>query len=274
MASTHDRLAACHRRLPDERRPAIRTKIFAANWKMFKTTAEAEAFCQDFVNMPRPKGIEVAIFPPFTALSTVSHLMAGKGVTWGGQNFYPKDNGAFTGEVSPLMLKDLGCTWALVGHSERRHVMGETDEFLAKKIAVALAAGLKANICVGETEKEREQGQTNARVRSQLESALAVVPADKFDRMCVSYEPVWAIGTGKNATSAQAQEVCSFIRGELAKRYGADKASQVRILYGGSVKPDNIGEFTSQPDIDGALVGGASLVAESFHQIIVRGSKG
>ena len=241
---------------------------------MFKTAAEAEAFCQDFVNMARPKGCEVVIFPPFTALSTVLHLMAGRGVTWGGQNFYPKESGAFTGEVSPLMLKDLGCTWALVGHSERRHVLGESDEFLAKKVTAALSAGLKANICVGETEKERELGQTSARVSSQLNSALASVPSDKVDQICISYEPVWAIGTGKNATSAQAQEVCAFIRGELTKKYGPDKASQTRILYGGSVKPDNIAEFTAQPDIDGALIGGASLVAESFHQIIVRGAKG
>ena len=250
----------------------MRTKIFAANWKMFKTTGEVESFCQQFINFPRVTGCEVAIFPAYTALGTLKSLMAGRGITWGGQNVHPKENGAFTGEISCAMLKDLGCTWVLVGHSERRHVFHETDEFIAEKVNAVLKAGLKPNLCVGETLDQRQTGHTNEVVGRQLRTGLAQVTAEQLESMCVSYEPVWAIGTGQNATGHQAQEVCAFIRQELGRLYSPSKASGIRILYGGSVKPDNIAEFTSQEDVDGGLVGGASLVPESFHQIIVRGS--
>jgi triosephosphate isomerase len=250
---------------------SIRTRLFAANWKMYKTTGEAESFCQQFVNFPRPSGCEVVLFPPFTAIATVRDLMRNRGVTYGAQNLHPKESGAFTGEVSGPMLADLGCTWVLVGHSERRHVFKEADDFVCEKVDAALRAGLKANVCVGETLAERQDGRTERVVTSQLASALSRVAPDQLDRLCVSYEPVWAIGTGQNATGDQAQEVAALLRRKLEEMYSRERAAGVRVLYGGSVKPDNITDFTRQGDIDGALVGGASLVAEGFHQIITRG---
>jgi triosephosphate isomerase (TIM) len=250
----------------------MRIQIFAANWKMFKTTAEAESFCQQLVNLPRVPGNEIVLFPPFTALATVKSLMTGRGVSWGAQNCHPKDNGAFTGEISCAMLKDLGCTWVLCGHSERRHVFKESDDFIAEKVLAVLKSGMKANLCVGETLEQRQAGQTEAVVSAQVRSGLARVTPDQLDAMCISYEPVWAIGTGQNASGQQAQEVCGFIRRLVADQYSQPKADALRILYGGSVKPENIGEYTHQKDIDGGLVGGASLVAESFHQIVTRGS--
>jgi triosephosphate isomerase len=238
---------------------------------MFKTTAETDLFCQQFINLPRVSGCEVVIFPPFTSLSTVRQLMTGRGVTWGGQNVHPAANGAFTGEISAGMLAEVGCTWVLIGHSERRHIFKEADDFLAQKVTAVLQAGLKPNICVGETLSDREAERTNAVVGGQLRSALARVSAEDLSKCCVSYEPVWAIGTGKNATGVQAQETCAFIRSEVARAYSPEKAAALQILYGGSVKPENIAEFSRQSDVDGALIGGASLDANSFHRIITSG---
>jgi triosephosphate isomerase len=208
------------------------------------------------------------VFPPATALPAVAQAMRGTAVKVGGQNMHFAREGAFTGEVSPLMLKDAGCTHVLVGHSERRHVFGEDDELVAKKTRAAADGGLIPVVCVGETLPEREAGRTLDVVERQLERALRQLSADEVGRLAVAYETVWAIGTGRVATPEQAQEVHAFIRKRIAITHGDPVAAAVRILYGGSVKPDNIAGLMALADVDGVLVGGASLAADSFLKIV------
>lgn len=245
----------------------MRSKLIAGNWKMHKTVAEAIALTDAIVAglAQVPAGREVLICPTFTALGAVVARPRGA-VHVGAQNLYPEVQGAFTGEISPGMLVDIGCTHVIVGHSERRQLFGESDALIARKTAAALNAGLTPIVCVGETRAERESGRAEAVVLGQIAGALSGL-ADQLSKIVVAYEPVWAIGTGLTATSADAQAMHAAIRGEL-RRIGGNAADVVRIQYGGSVKPDNVDELMAQPDIDGALVGGAALVAESFLRIV------
>ena len=246
----------------------MRQPILAANWKMHKTIAESVAFAQAF--RPLVAGVgsaEIVVAPPFTALATVARELAGSNVKLAAQNVHPEKQGAFTGEVAPGMLSDIGCAYAIVGHSERRALFGESSAFVAKKAAALLANGLLPIVCVGETLEEREAGRTFAVLEEQLTGSLAEIPAERAAEVVLAYEPVWAIGTGKTATPAIAQETHAMIRGWLGKRFGAT-AARMRIQYGGSVKPENTAELMAQPDIDGALVGGASLDPGSFARIV------
>ena len=240
--------------------------IVAGNWKMHNTLSEsvalARAIKEGTTNLANG---EVVVAPPFTALSVVGEVLKGSQVQLAAQNMYCEDKGAFTGEISPVMLKDVGCAYVIVGHSERRKYFGETDGGVNLKVRKALASGLKPIVCVGETDEERVQGVTQSVVNRQVRGALAGI--DKIDDVVIAYEPVWAIGTGKVATSEQAQEVHAFIRGILSELYAA-VAQSIRILYGGSVTKDNIAELIAMADIDGALVGGAALKPEGFLGII------
>lgn len=246
----------------------MRTPILAANWKMHKTIGEAVAFAQQFA--PLVAGVanaEMVIAPPFPALSAVGAALRGTRVALAAQNVHPETHGAFTGEVSPTMLADVGCAYAIVGHSERRHIFGESSAFVARKAAALLAHGIRPIVCVGETLDEREAKRTFTVLEDQLDGSLVEVVDAKAAEVVVAYEPVWAIGTGRTATPAIAQEAHAMIRGWLQKRFGAT-GDAIRIQYGGSVKPDNVAELMAQPDIDGALVGGASLEAASFAAIV------
>ncbi|MFA5310973.1 MAG: triose-phosphate isomerase [Candidatus Omnitrophota bacterium] len=249
----------------------MRKTIIAGNWKMHKTIKEAielsnglkrELFKLD------TQAVDVILCPPFTALSEVAEVISETGIKLGGQNLYWADEGAFTGEVSAKMLKDAGCDFTIIGHSERRQFFAETNENVNKKIKAALSAGLTPIVCIGERLEERETGKTFDILNDHLSGALAGLLAEEVLKIVVAYEPVWAIGTGKTATPAQAQEVHKYIRDLLRKLYNQEVASEVRIQYGGSVKPENIAELMKQPDLDGALVGGASLKVESFSEIV------
>lgn len=248
----------------------MRIPLLAANWKMHKTGREARVLVEDLLKLlGTPDGREMALCPPFPYLTQVGDLIQGK--AWAGlgsQNLYWKDSGAFTGEVSPTMVKDCGCKYAIIGHSERRALFHETDGDCQKKVAAAHAHGLIPILCVGETLEQREAGKTADVVLGQLRGALQGASIDSGARLVVAYEPVWAIGTGKTDTPGEANKTMSLLRSDLASQFGERVASQVRLLYGGSVKPNNIDGFMAQPDIDGALVGGASLEAESFARIV------
>jgi triosephosphate isomerase (TIM) len=246
----------------------VRQPIIAGNWKMYKTATEAEALVRALKPLVASARAEVVICPPFTALERVVDLLPGSNIVLGAQNVYWENEGAFTGEVAPGMLRDLSVTYVIVGHSERRQFFGEADETVGRRAVAALKAGLRPIVCVGERLEEREAGQTEAVVLRQLRAAVADFDASAVERFVVAYEPVWAIGTGKVATPEQAQEVHALLRGFLAERFGEEAAGSLRIQYGGSVKPDNAAELLSRPDIDGALVGGASLTAESFAAIV------
>jgi len=246
----------------------MRRKLIAGNWKMYKTASAGAALAREIAAGLRPGSPEVIVFPPATALHAVAEAVKGTPVRVGGQNMHFAREGAFTGEVSALMLKDAGCTHVLLGHSERRHVFGEDDEMIAKKTRAAADAGLIPVVCVGETLPEREGRRTLEVVERQLERALRQMSADEAGRLAVAYEPVWAIGTGQVATPEQAQEVHAFIRKRLAVSHGDPVAGATRILYGGSVKPDNIAGLMALPDVDGVLVGGASLDAGPFLKIV------
>jgi triosephosphate isomerase len=246
----------------------MRTPVIAGNWKLFKTIAEAT----DMVNQLKPlvagtTGVEIVVAPVFTALSRTAEALSGSNVNLAAQDCYWEEEGAFTGEVAPKLLVDAGCSHVIIGHSERRQYFGETDETVNKKAKAAIAAGLTAIVCVGETLEEREGDRTFSVIETQLKGSLAGFSAEMLGRTVIAYEPVWAIGTGKTASDAQAQEVHAFIRGLVAKQFAQASADAIRILYGGSVKPDNVKGLMSQPDIDGALVGGASLKADSFAAI-------
>jgi triosephosphate isomerase len=212
--------------------------------------------------------VDVVLAPPFPALQRVGRALDGSGVALAAQNVHPEAQGAFTGEVSAGMLRDLGCAYAIVGHSERRGLFGETSEFVARKAAALLAAEIRPIVCVGETLEQREAGRTFDVVGEQLSESLSLVEGGRAPEVVVAYEPVWAIGTGRTATPEMAQEVHAFVRSQLRERFG-DAASELRIQYGGSVKPDNVRELMAQPDIDGALVGGASLAPKSFAEIVL-----
>jgi triosephosphate isomerase (TIM) len=247
----------------------MRTPLIAGNWKMNLTRREAIALARAVVSgLASKSGVEVAVCPPAVYLDAVAGVVAGSSVGLGGQNLFHEDNGAFTGELSAAMLLDVGCKYVILGHSERRQLLGETDADVNRKTLKALAAGLLPIVCLGETLVQRERGETLEVVGTQFEGSLAGVSADDMPRVVIAYEPVWAIGTGRVATTAQAEEVHAALRGLIQNRYNPSVADAVRIQYGGSVKPDNAAELLSQPNIDGALVGGASLKAESFLGII------
>jgi triosephosphate isomerase (TIM) len=247
----------------------MRTPFVCGNWKLHKTIAESLDLATAIKNAVGPvRDIEVAVAPVFTALHAVAKRLEDSAVAVAGQDCFWEDQGAWTGEVSARLLADLGCKYVIIGHSERRQHFGELDAACNLKIKAALRNGLGAILCVGETEKERDAGETFGRVGTQLDGGLeGYAPADAA-RLTVAYEPVWAIGTGRTATPQQAEEVHAFIRGRLAEKLGSDGAAQVRIQYGGSVKPDNAAQLLSQPNIDGALVGGASLKADDFLKIV------
>ena len=245
----------------------MRQPVIAGNWKMYKNVAEARALARGLrAATSGVSGREIVLCPPFTALTAVLEELKGSSIAVGGQNAHWEKQGAYTGEIAAGMLADLGCRYAIVGHSERRQYFAETDTTVNKRMQAVIAAGLTPIVCVGETLQEREANQTFTVIERQMkESAKGVAdPA----AIVIAYEPVWAIGTGKTATPAQAQEVHAFIRQLYGKMYSAAAAASVRILYGGSVKPDNMATLMGQPDIDGGLVGGASLDVESFAKII------
>lgn len=247
----------------------MRKPIIAGNWKMYKTIPEAKTLVSGVIKeLSGFSAVEVVFCPPFTALSTVKQLVQGTPFGVGAQNLYWKEQGAFTGEISPLMLKDIGCDYCIIGHSERRQYFGETDATVNQKVKAALAAGIKPIICVGETLSQREAGETNSLIKNQTGQALAGVAPEAIAEMVIAYEPIWAIGTGKSSTPKDANEVIGLIRKTVADQFGNDVAQKLRIQYGGSVKPENIKEFMNEPEIDGALVGGASLEVDSFIKIV------
>jgi triosephosphate isomerase len=252
----------------------MRHKFIAGNWKMFTTGAEAEALAAAVVRGVNPQTrARVAVFPPFPHLSRVAKVLQGSPVGLGAQNLYPEKEGAFTGEVSPAMLVDVGCRYVIIGHSERRHILGENNPFINRKVHAALAAGLTVILCVGETLQERDGNQTESVLDGQITAGLTGVGREQMAKIVVAYEPVWAIGTGRNATPAQAQEAHAFLRQRIGQLAGSAAAQFLTIQYGGSVKPDNAGSLLSQPDVDGALVGGASLKAESFLAVVSAADK-
>jgi len=243
----------------------MRVPLVVGNWKMHGGPRQARELAQSLRDgVKRPRGVEVVVCPPFTALPAVAETLAGSAIGLGAQNCHWEDSGAFTGEVSPPMLVELGCRLVLLGHSERRHVFHETDDEINRKVAAALRHGLQPLLCVGETGEERRQGLTFTVVEGQLRAGWAGLSIEDMGRCTLAYEPVWAIGTGVNATPAQAGEVHGYLRGLMSQIGSKDLAQTIRILYGGSVKPENAADVTQEPDVDGVLVGGASLQAQSF----------
>ncbi|MFC1595497.1 triose-phosphate isomerase [Gemmatimonadota bacterium] len=247
----------------------MRRHIVAGNWKMHTLREEAANLARSIVPLVSDTfKADILVCPPFTALARVGKVLEGTGVFLGAQNMHHENKGAYTGEVSPVMLKDLGVSHVIVGHSERRQYFNESDSFLNLKVKTAIGAGLIPIYCVGETLEERESVATESVIAGQLEGGLEGVEIARGEDLVIAYEPIWAIGTGKTASQEQAQEVHAFIRAKLTQAFGADFAGTMRIQYGGSVKPDNAAALMGQPDIDGALVGGASLDAESFAAIV------
>jgi len=247
----------------------MRTPVIAGNWKLFNTVAEAVALVRDLKALVADaQGVEIVVAPVFTAIHAVAGELKGSNVAVSSQDMYWEESGAFTGEVAPSMLKEAGCAYAIIGHSERRQYFGETDETVNRKVKAALKAGLIPIMCVGELLEEREAGKTMQVVAKQIKGGLADMPSDDIAKIIIAYEPVWAIGTGKTASPAQAEEVHKSIRSLIAALAGTQVAVGLRILYGGSVKADNVDELMGQEDIDGALVGGASLKADSFARIV------
>ncbi|MFA4854264.1 MAG: triose-phosphate isomerase [Candidatus Omnitrophota bacterium] len=254
----------------------MRKTIIVGNWKMYKNITEAielsnglkrELFKLDFA------AVEVVLCPPFTALSEIAEVLSESDIGLGGQDMHWQDEGAFTGEISAPMLKEAGCRYVIIGHSERRQFFGETNETVNKKLKAALKHGLTPILCVGENLQEREANKTFEVIQSHIINGLQEISAELMLKTVIAYEPVWAIGTGKTATDQQAQEAHKYIRGLLRKSYGDDVAECVRIQYGGSVKPENIAELIAKPDVDGALVGGASLKIDSFTAIVTKASE-
>ena len=248
----------------------MRTPFVVGNWKLHKTIAEALALVTELKNqLGAIKGVAIGVAPPFTAISAVAKRLEGSSIATCAQDVFWEKHGAFTGELSAPLLHDAGATWTIVGHSERRQFFGDTDEGVGKKARAALHGGLGAIVCVGETLAERDAGRTLGVIDTQLLAAMADLDGTHAkDRVVIAYEPVWAIGTGRTATPAQAQEVHAHIRGKLGERFGPEVAAAMRIQYGGSVKPQNAETLMAQPDIDGALVGGASLEAADFVAIV------
>jgi triosephosphate isomerase len=247
----------------------MRRPFIAGNWKMNLNRAAAVALAEAVVRRAEgAQGVDLAVCPPFCYLDAVGRALAGSNVALGAQNMYHQPDGAFTGETSAAMLADLGCRYVILGHSERRHILHETDEAINKKLLAALAAGLVPIVCLGETLQQREAGETVAVIRRQFAASLAGLDDGQMRKLVIAYEPVWAIGTGKVATPEQAEEVHMDLRKIIRQRYNETVAQDVRIQYGGSVKPENAAELLRQPDIDGALVGGASLKVDQFMGIV------
>ncbi|MCX8494389.1 MAG: triose-phosphate isomerase [Chthoniobacterales bacterium] len=247
-----------------------RKKFVAGNWKMNMTSSEVSPYLEVFrLETEGINNVDISLIPPFTALAKASEILGGtQKIRLGAQNMSPEAKGAYTGEISATMLRDLFVRYVLVGHSERRRLFGETDELVHRKVVTALASELRPILCIGETLEERQAGQEKAILEAQLRGALTGLTTDQLEEIVIAYEPVWAIGTGLTATPAQAQEAHQFIRDYLAKVSGQEIAAKTRILYGGSVTADNARELLFQPDIDGALVGGASLDPRSFAEIV------
>jgi triosephosphate isomerase len=247
----------------------MRKKVIAGNWKMNKDLNESQNLVSGIIGgLGNDIKCDVIVFPPFTSLSEVHSLIKNTPIMLGAQNVYFEDDGAFTGEISTGMLKSVGCAYVIIGHSERRTIFGETDKLVNNKIKKALASGLKVIFCIGESLAQREEGITNKVVENQLQKGLNGISSEELKNIIIAYEPIWAIGTGKTATPEQAQEVHAFIRQYITGKYSNESAENLIIQYGGSVKPDNASSLLSQPDIDGALVGGACLKADSFLSII------
>ncbi len=246
----------------------MRKPIIAGNWKMYKTLDEALKLVDEIRKEAEKTDVEVVVCCPFTVLGEAKKVIEGSKLKLGAQNMHWEDEGAYTGEISAIMLKDLGVDYVIIGHSERRQYFKETDEIVRKKVNKAIEKGLKPILCVGETLEERDQNKTFDIVKSQTLVALQNVSGDIMKDLVIAYEPVWAIGTGKTASSQDANEVVAYIRSLLEEKYGVDISEEVRIQYGGSVKPSNATEIMNEVDIDGALVGGASLKAEEFLQIV------
>ena len=247
----------------------MRKPFVAGNWKMnMNLRSSAELAGELAKRLADVTDVEVAVCPTFVHLAEVARVLKGKNIALGAQDCYFEDDGAYTGEISTAMLLDAGCKYVVLGHSERRHIIGETDELINRKVLKALESGLRAILCVGETLDERKSGVTEKVVARHVTEGLKDVPDGSAKEVVVAYEPVWAIGTGVNATPEQAEEVHELIRGLLEKRFGAEAAREIRIQYGGSVKPDNVASLMAMQEIDGALVGGASLKADSFEKIV------
>lgn len=246
----------------------MRRPIIAGNWKMFKTIAEAVEFAREIKGNCETENVDAVICAPFTMIQSLKEELKDTNVKIGAQNFHYEDEGAFTGEVSAKMLLEIGAEYVIVGHSERRQYFNETDETVNLKVKKAIKEGLTPIICVGESLEQREAGTTEEIVKNQVIGAYKDIASEDVVKTVIAYEPIWAIGTGKTATSAQANEVCMHIRQELEKLYSQEIAKKIRIQYGGSVKPANVKEIMAQSDIDGALVGGASLVAEDYLKLI------
>jgi triosephosphate isomerase len=247
----------------------VRKYLIAGNWKMFKTASEGVDLVAELdLALGRQPEVAVVVCPPYTALESCARKLEDSNIQLGAQNMYPKAEGAYTGEISPVMLRSLFCTHVILGHSERRQYFAETDTFVNAKVLAALESNLKPIICIGETIDEREAGKTMEIVDSQLTTCLQGVDKEHADNLIIAYEPVWAIGTGRTATPEMAQEVHAFIRQRLVELLGRAAAARIRILYGGSMKPENAAELLDQPDIDGGLIGGASLKARSFIDLV------
>jgi triosephosphate isomerase len=252
---------------------SMRKPIIAGNWKMNKTLSEAKSFTEEVKGLvPAPEKMESVICAPALFLQSLIEVTEGSNVKIGAQNMHFEENGAFTGEISPKALADLAVQYVIIGHSERREMFNETDESVNKKALAAFKYNLTPIVCCGETLEQRESGETNQLVGDQVSKALTGLTDDQVKQTVIAYEPIWAIGTGKSSTSADANETCAHIRQVVAQQFSQDVADAVRIQYGGSVKPENIKEYMAQPDIDGALVGGASLEAQSFLQLLEAGS--
>ena len=252
----------------------MRTPFIAGNWKMFKTVAETVAFVTDLRDLVADAaGVDIVVAPPFTAVHAAAGAARGSRIAIAAQNLYWEKEGAFTGEVSPGMIKEAGAAYAIVGHSERRRLFGESDAIVNRKTLAAINAGLTPIVCVGETLEERERGEMPAVLDRQIKDGLDQLSGAQIGALVVAYEPVWAIGTGRTATAAQAGEAHAHIRKRLRQWFGGDAADACRILYGGSVKPDNIRELIAEEDVDGALVGGASLDVRSFADIVTRSGR-
>ncbi|MFN7998781.1 MAG: triose-phosphate isomerase [Bryobacteraceae bacterium] len=247
----------------------MRKPVMAGNWKMYKTPAETTTFFEQFRPLvEKSEHCEIVICPPFTNLAAAVSAAQGTRISVGAQNVYWAKEGAFTGEISAAMIKGSGCSHVIIGHSERRQYFGETDETVLKRTVAALEAGLTPIVCVGERLEQRESGQTEAVLVEQFQKGIGPLTAEQFAKIVIAYEPVWAIGTGKTATPEIAEDAHKVLRSQVRSKFGDGGADAIRILYGGSVKPDNVKTLMSQPDIDGTLVGGASLDAKSFGSIV------
>jgi len=249
----------------------MRQPIIAGNWKMFKTPDESVGLVTELKSLLNKSQAEIVVCPPFVDLPGVIRAVGDSGIKVGAQNMHWEKEGAFTGEISPLMLRALGCDYVIIGHSERRQFFAETDETVNKKVKAAFTHGLKPIVCVGESLEQREAGITESLVESQVRKGLENISLKEAETLVLAYEPIWAIGTGKTASSEDAEKVISHIRRVLDDMFGPETGAKVRIQYGGSVKPDNIKELMQKPNIDGALVGGASLKADSFSKIVCFG---